>query len=91
MPGFRTREVLWVTTLLDSAQYPPLALGQLYYRRWAMELSLRNLKCTLQMEHLSCKTPENLERAECESACRKRGGRATLPPCRPAGEKNALC
>ena len=27
-----------------------------------MELSLRNLKTTLQMDHLSCKNPENLER-----------------------------
>jgi hypothetical protein len=62
VPGFRTRQVLLVTTLLDSTKYPPSALAQLYYRRWAMELSLRNLKCTLQMEHLSCKTPDNLDR-----------------------------
>jgi len=27
-----------------------------------MELTLRNLKTTLQMEHLSCKTPANLKR-----------------------------
>jgi hypothetical protein len=27
-----------------------------------MELTLRHLKTTLQMEHLSCKTPENLDR-----------------------------
>jgi hypothetical protein len=60
--GFRTRQILLVTTLLDSTQYPPAALGQLYYRRWAMELSLRNLKTTLQMEQLSCKNPANLER-----------------------------
>lgn len=62
LPGFRTRKVVIVTTLLDSAKYPPQALGQLYLRRWAMELTLRNIKTTLQMEHLSCKNPENLER-----------------------------
>jgi len=62
IPGFRTRQILLVTTLLDSVKYPPAALGQLYFRRWAMELTLRNLKTTLQMEHLSCKKPENLER-----------------------------
>jgi len=61
-PGFRTRQVILVTTLLDAVKYPPAALGQLYYRRWAMELTLRNLKTTLQMEHLSCKTPANLDR-----------------------------
>lgn len=62
LPGFRTRQIIVVTTLLDSAQFPPQALSQLYFRRWAMELSLRNLKTTLQMEHLSCKNPENLDR-----------------------------
>jgi hypothetical protein len=61
-PGLRTKQLILVTTLLDSVNYPPEALSQLYYRRWAMELTLRNLKTTLQMEHLSCKTPANLER-----------------------------
>jgi hypothetical protein len=62
VPGFRTRQIILVTTLLDSRKYPPAALGMLYYRRWAMELTLRNLKTTLQMDELSCKTPGNLER-----------------------------
>jgi len=62
IPGFRTRKVILVTTLLDSEKYPPEALSRLYFRRWAMELSLRNLKGTLQMDHLSCKNPENLQR-----------------------------
>jgi len=62
MPGFRTRQIIVVTTLLDSALYPPEALSRLYYRRWAMELTLRNLKITLQMDHLSCKKPAYLER-----------------------------
>jgi len=62
MPGFRTRQVILVTTLLDSQKYPPAALSQLYFRRWAMELTLRNIKITLQMDHLSCKNPRNLQR-----------------------------
>jgi hypothetical protein len=61
-PGFRTRQVTLVTTLLDSQAFPPFKLAELYYRRWSMELSLRNLKTTLQMDQLSCKTPANLER-----------------------------
>jgi hypothetical protein len=65
IPGFRTKKVILVTTRLDSAKYPAAALGQLYYRRWAMELTLRNLKTTLQMDHLSCKTPANLDRELC--------------------------
>lgn len=62
VPGFRTKKVILVTTLLDSETYSPVALSQLYYRRWAMELTLRNLKITLQMDHLSCKSPGNLDR-----------------------------
>jgi Transposase DDE domain len=62
IPGFRTQQIILVTTLLDSAKYQPEALGQLYFRRWAMELTLRNIKITLQMDQLSCKTPQNLER-----------------------------
>lgn len=60
--GFRTREVRLVTTLLDSTAYPPAQLSQLYYRRWSMELSFRQLKSTLQMDHLSCLNPHNLQR-----------------------------
>jgi hypothetical protein len=61
-PGFRTREVVLVTTLLEPEKYPLAALGKLYRRRWEMELTLRNLKTTLQMDQLSCKTPANIER-----------------------------
>lgn len=60
--GFRSRKVILVTTLLDRKKYPPQALAELYRRRWDMELSLRHLKTTLQMERLSCKTPPMLER-----------------------------
>ena len=62
IPGFRTQKVILVTTLLDSVKYPPSALSQLYLRRWEMELTLRHLKTTLQMEHLSCLKPENIQR-----------------------------
>lgn len=60
--GFRTRQVVVVTTLLDAEKYPPSKLSELYLRRWEMELSLRDLKTTLQMEHLSCMRPDYVER-----------------------------
>ena len=60
--GFRTKQILLVTTLLDNIKYPPSALSELYLRRWEMELTLRHLKSTLQMEHLSCMNPENVQR-----------------------------
>ncbi len=60
--GFRTRSVLLVTTLLDPIRYPAAELTKLYLRRWNMELSFRDIKSILQMDHLSCKTPETVER-----------------------------
>lgn len=62
VPGFRTRRILLATTLLDRDQFPPAALSRLYRRRWTMELTLRNIKSALQMDHLSCLNPENLDR-----------------------------
>lgn len=58
--GFRSREVLVVTTLLDAEEYPAEALAQLYRRRWQAELNLRSLKCVLQMDQLRCKTPHRV-------------------------------
>lgn len=58
--GFRTKELLVITTLLDADQYPAAALAQLYRRRWQAELNLRSLKIVLQMDHLRCKTPHRV-------------------------------
>lgn len=55
--GFRTKEVIVVTTLLDPAEYSVHDLGQLYRARWHAELDLRSLKVTLGMDVLRCKTP----------------------------------
>lgn len=60
--GFRTHRVILVTTLLDRERYPLQALSELFLQRWAMELSLRDLKITLQMDQLSCKNPDNVQR-----------------------------
>lgn len=46
-----------VTTLLCASQVPKKALGELYVSRWNVELDLRNIKTTLGMERLHCKTP----------------------------------
>lgn len=46
-----------VTTLLCPKQIPKPALKQLYRSRWHIELDLRNIKTTMGMEMLSCKTP----------------------------------
>jgi hypothetical protein len=59
-PGFRTRTLVVVTTLLDPTEYAADAIGQLYRRRWEAELNLRSLKVVLQMDHLRCLTPHRV-------------------------------
>lgn len=57
-PGFRTRSIVVVATLLDPVQYPKEELALLYRARWHNELDLRSIKSVMQMECLRCKTPE---------------------------------
>jgi Transposase DDE domain len=57
-PGFRTRSVVVVTTILDPGQASAEELASLYRARWNNELDLRSIKVTLQMDLLRCKTPE---------------------------------
>ena len=60
--GFRARRVTLVTTLLDPVAYPAHELAALYARRWRLELCLRNLKTTLGMDQLRCKSPDMAEK-----------------------------
>ena len=62
-PGFRTKSVTLVTTLLDAEAYPAWALAELYLKRWRMELWLRDIKITMDMDMLRTKTPARV-RAE---------------------------
>jgi hypothetical protein len=58
--GFRTKELVVVTTLLHQEDYPADEIAELYRRRWQAELNLRSLKTVLQMDHLRCKTPHRV-------------------------------
>lgn len=51
-----------VTTLLCPKTTPKIALKALYKRRWHVELDLRDIKTTLGMETLNCKTPQMNEK-----------------------------
>lgn len=61
-PGFRTRDVTLVTTLLDPVRYPARELAQLYFDRWRVEVNLRHLKQTMHMDVLRCKTVEGVHK-----------------------------
>jgi hypothetical protein len=60
--GFRNRRITLVTSLLDPELYPAQELVALYARRWRLELCLRDLKTTLGLEQLRCKTPDMAEK-----------------------------
>jgi hypothetical protein len=55
-PGFRSRLITLVTTLVDVAYYPKDDLAELYFKRWEAETHLRQLKTTMKMDVLHCKT-----------------------------------
>lgn len=57
IPGFRTKSVTVVTTLLNASLYSKDDLANLFRLRWQAELYLRDLKTSMKMEKLSCKSP----------------------------------
>lgn len=57
-PGFRTKTIIVVTTLLAPEEFAKSDLADLFRARWNNELDLRSIKITLQMDILRCKTPE---------------------------------
>lgn len=56
-PGFRVRKYVLVTTLIDPAKWSVEKLAQLYFKRWSIELFFRDIKITMGMDILRCKTP----------------------------------
>jgi hypothetical protein len=56
-PGFRVETLVVVTTLTDADDYDTEAISDLYRERWQVELDIRSLKVSLQMEYLRCRTP----------------------------------
>jgi hypothetical protein len=56
--GFRTKEFVVVTSLLDAKEYPRDELAGLYRARWNAELDIRSIKQTMRMDTLRCKTPD---------------------------------
>jgi len=60
--GFRTQVYMVVTTLLDPVLYPASALAELYFLRWSVELRFRDIKCTLGLDVLRCKSPTMVQK-----------------------------
>jgi hypothetical protein len=61
-PGYRPEAVTLVTTLVDPQAYRAQDLAQLYTRRWKIELWFRDIKTSMGMEVLHCKSPQMLHK-----------------------------
>ena len=61
-PGFRTQDLLLITTLLDPVLWPVATLVALYERRWRVELYFDDIKTTMQAARMRCLTPTMVRR-----------------------------
>ena len=61
-PGFRTKTITLVTTLVDAERYSLSDLADLYFQRWEVETNIGHLKSTMEMDVLKCKTVEGVLR-----------------------------
>ena len=55
--GKRSKALTVVTTLLDPCEYTAEDIADLYGCRWNVELDIRQIKQTLNLDHMRCKTP----------------------------------
>jgi hypothetical protein len=60
--GFRVSSFYIVTTLLDPELYPAEVIADLYLQRWDVEINFRDIKTTMDMDVLRCKTPEMIRK-----------------------------
>lgn len=61
-PGFRTQSYYLISTLTDPLHYSADDLADLYYQRWDVELFFRDIKITMGMDILRCRTPEMVKK-----------------------------
>jgi putative transposase len=62
VPGYRTRSITIITTLTDPTVYSREDIADLYGFRWHAELDIRQIKQTLHLDHVRCKTPDMVRR-----------------------------
>ena len=61
-PGRRVETLTIITTLTDAQTHSREDLAELYGFRWNAELDIRQIKQTLHLDHVRCKTPEMVRR-----------------------------
>ena len=61
-PDFRVNQFYIITTLTDIQAYPAAEIATLYFKRWEVELFFRDIKTTMGMDVLRCKTPDMIRK-----------------------------
>ena len=62
VPGRRVETLIVVTTLTDPEAYSKEDIAELYGFRWNVELDILQIKQTLHLDHVRCKTPQMVRR-----------------------------
>jgi len=62
VPEHRTEEITVITTLVDPEAFPAEDIAALYGLRWNVELDIRDIKQTLGLDHVRCKSPHMVRR-----------------------------
>jgi hypothetical protein len=58
--GYRSKEVLLATTLLDQQRWSDASVAKLYQQRWQIETCFAHLKTTMKMDVLKCKSVQGV-------------------------------
>jgi hypothetical protein len=61
-PGFRTKNIVVITTLTDPDEFSKEEIAEIYGYRWNVELDIRSIKSNLNLDQVRCKSPEMVRR-----------------------------
>lgn len=61
-PAGRCRQLTLITSLMDAKAYPPEQIAAHYARRWEVEIDIRHMKQTLNLEFFKTKSKANHQR-----------------------------
>lgn len=59
---FKVAGNVYVTTFLNAKKYHKKELASIYERRWDVEINLKSIKAIMNMDMLSCKTPDMVKK-----------------------------
>lgn len=59
---FKVAGKVYVTTFFNEKKYHKKELAKIYELRWQVEINLKSIKTIMNMDMLSCKTPERVRK-----------------------------